>query len=204
MRVRLLSSPSQAPRQSSPSTQLTPVTKRLVSMVRRIAPVSGIDPDEVAVAILRHPERPFRPGEPGIAAAAGRPDGREHAAGLQIDLLDAILGDLKQVPAVEGRPRMRGDLDRAQHRPARRIEGVQLASGGKPDVLTVIGNAMHVVDTRKGSVLTEDFGCRAFHASTWCSLTVEERTHDLSSHGRATDEYGFSRSAVDRGVTRLS
>ena len=36
-----LSSPSQVPCQSSPSTQVTPVTKRLDSMVRRIAPVLG-------------------------------------------------------------------------------------------------------------------------------------------------------------------
>src|ERR1700694_4886595 len=33
--------PAQVPCQSSPSTQVTPVTKRLDSMVRRIAPVSG-------------------------------------------------------------------------------------------------------------------------------------------------------------------
>ena len=36
-----LSSPSQVPCQRSPSTQVTPVTKRLDSMVRRIAPVWG-------------------------------------------------------------------------------------------------------------------------------------------------------------------
>src|SRR5262245_36107805 len=40
-RRRSLSSPSQVPCQSSPSTQVTPVTKRLDSIVRRIAPVSG-------------------------------------------------------------------------------------------------------------------------------------------------------------------
>src|SRR5213593_460709 len=40
-RLKSLSSPSQVPCQSSPSTQVTPVTKRLDSIVRRIAPVSG-------------------------------------------------------------------------------------------------------------------------------------------------------------------
>jgi hypothetical protein len=40
-RLTSLSSPSQVPRQSSPSTHVTPVTKRLDSIVRRIAPVSG-------------------------------------------------------------------------------------------------------------------------------------------------------------------
>src|SRR5262249_30132367 len=39
MHLRSLSSPSQVPCHSSPSTQVTPVTKRLDSMVRRIAPV---------------------------------------------------------------------------------------------------------------------------------------------------------------------
>ena len=41
IRRRSLSSPSQVPCQSSPSTQVTPVTTRLDSMVRRMAPVSG-------------------------------------------------------------------------------------------------------------------------------------------------------------------
>src|SRR2546428_4088632 len=40
-RRKSLSSPSQVPCQSSPSTQVTPVTKRLDSIVRRIAPVWG-------------------------------------------------------------------------------------------------------------------------------------------------------------------
>ena len=42
-RRKSLCSPSQVACQSSPSTQVTPVTKRLDSMVRRIAPVSRID-----------------------------------------------------------------------------------------------------------------------------------------------------------------
>jgi len=65
---------------------------------------------------------------------------------------------LKQVLAVEGRTCMRGDIDRAHRLPARRIEGVQLLSGRKPDLLTVIRHPMHAVDTRKGSILTDDFG----------------------------------------------
>ena len=69
---------------------------------------------DLPVPILPDPERPFGPGEPRVAAAAGRRDRGEHAAGVRIDLLDAILGDLKQVLAVEGRSGMRGDIDRAQ------------------------------------------------------------------------------------------
>jgi len=40
-RLTSLCSPSQVPCQSSPSIQVTPVTTRLDSMVRRMAPVSG-------------------------------------------------------------------------------------------------------------------------------------------------------------------
>jgi hypothetical protein len=58
-------------------------------------------------------------------------------AGLRIDLLDAILGDLKQVLAVEGRSGVRGDVDRTRNLPARRIDSVQLVSSSKPDMLAV-------------------------------------------------------------------
>jgi hypothetical protein len=44
------------------------------------------------------------------------------------------------VPAVEGRSCMRGDIDREHRLPARRIEGIELLSGGIPDVLTVKRN----------------------------------------------------------------
>jgi hypothetical protein len=77
---------------------------------------------------------------------------------LRIDLLDAVLGDLIQVAAVEGRPGMRGHIDRAQCLPARGIQGVQRVAGGEPDVLAVIRDSMHGVDTRKGTILTDDLG----------------------------------------------
>src|SRR5208282_2169063 len=120
-------------------------------------PGLGIDLMDLPVPILPHPKRPFGPREPRITAAARSGDRGEHPAGLRIDLLDAILGELIEVPAVEGRSGMRGDIDRAHHLPARRIEGVQVVSGRKPDVPTVKRNPMHVVDTRKGSILTQDF-----------------------------------------------
>src|SRR6266581_6924035 len=97
---------------------------------------------DLPVPILPHPERPFGPCEPRVAAAAGRRDRGEHSAGLWVDLLDAILGELKQVLAVEGRSGMRGDIDRAQRLSARGIEGGQLVSGRKPDVLTVVRDSM--------------------------------------------------------------
>src|SRR5256712_10575587 len=112
---------------------------------------------DLPAPIRPHPARPFGPREARLTAAAGRRDRGEHTAGLRIDLLDAILGELKQVLAVEGRSCMRGDTDRAQRFPARRIEGDQLVSSSKPDVLTVIRDSMHA-GTRKGSILTDDLG----------------------------------------------
>src|SRR5262245_54966674 len=111
---------------------------------------------DLPVPILPHPEGPFGPREPRVTAAAGRRDRGEHMAGPRIDLLDAIAGDLKQVPPVEGRSCIRGDINRAQGLTARGIEGMQLVSGGKPDVLTVIRDSVHVVDTRKRSILADD------------------------------------------------
>src|SRR5436190_492540 len=49
-------------------------------------------------------------------------------------------------------------LDGAKRLPARRIEGVQRLSGSKPDVPAVIGDPMHAVDTREGSILADDLG----------------------------------------------
>ncbi len=77
-------------------------------------PCLGIDLMDLPVPILPHPERPFGPREPRVPAAAGRRDRGEHTACLRIDLLDATLGELKQVLAVEGRACTRGDIDRAQ------------------------------------------------------------------------------------------
>ena len=113
---------------------------------------------DLPVPILPYPERPFGPREPGVTAAAGRRDRGEHTTGLRIDLLDVTPGELKQVLAVEGRSGIRDDIDRAQRLPALRIEGVQPVSRGKPDVLTVIGDSMHAVSTRKGAILPDDLG----------------------------------------------
>src|ERR1039458_8188695 len=136
-RLKSLSSPSQVPCQSSPSIQVTPVTKRLDSIVRRIAPVWGIDLMDLPTPILPHPERPFGPREPRVTAAARRRDRGEHPTGIRIDLLDAILGQPIQMLAVEGRSCIRG---------------------GKAGVLDVVRDASHAVGTRKGSVLTDDLG----------------------------------------------
>ena len=121
-------------------------------------PGLGIDLMDLAVPILAHPQRAFGPGEPGVAAAAGRRDRSKHPAGFRIDLPDTILGDLKQVLAVESRSSVRGDIDRAKHLATGRIESVQLVSGGKPDLPAVISDAMHSLRPGKGPVFANDFG----------------------------------------------
>jgi hypothetical protein len=128
-------------------------------------PGLGINLMDLAVPILPHPQRAFGPGESGVAAAAGRRDRSKHPAGFRIDLPDTILGDLKQVLAVESRSSVRGDIDRAERLAARRIESVQLVSGGKPDLPAVISYAMHSPGSRKGPVFANDFGRRWIHAS---------------------------------------
>ncbi len=113
---------------------------------------------DLPAPILPDPESPFGPRESRIIAAAGRRDRRHHAAGLRIDLLDAAPGELKQMPAVEGRACLRRDIDRAQQFPARGIESVQLVSGGKPDVPAVVRDPMHALDAGKRAVFTDNFG----------------------------------------------
>ena len=95
------------------------------------------------------PESPPPPGA-GIVATT-RPESR-------IDLLNAILGELKQVLAIKCRSCMPRDIDRAHHFPTHRVERLQGLSRSKPYVLTVIRDAMHMVDARKGSILANDLG----------------------------------------------
>jgi hypothetical protein len=125
----------------------------------------GIDLMDPSLPILAHPECPFSPGESRVAAAPRGGYRRDDKAGLRIYLLDAILGQLKQVRPIKGSSGVRCDLDRAQLLSARRIESVQLVSGREPNVLAVIRNSVHAVDPWKWSVLLDDFGCGTMHAS---------------------------------------
>src|SRR5262249_10698458 len=147
-------------------------------------PGLGIDLMDLPVPILPHPERPFGPRESRVTAA-GCWDRGKHTAGFRIDLLDEIPGKLKQVPAVERRSCIRGDLNRAKRLPARRIEACHRVSGSKPDILTVIRDSVHVVDARKGSILTDDLGSRSTHASSLvlhfrnsCDIYQEPQSHE--------------------------
>ena len=114
---------------------------------------------DLPVPILTNPKRSFRPREAGVPAAARRRDRGHHTAGDWIDLLDPILGELKQVVAVERRSRMRGDIDRTHSFTARGIKGLQCVAGSKPDTLAVIRDAVHVIDTRKRPIFPDNFGC---------------------------------------------
>src|SRR5580704_18641644 len=120
---------------------------------------------DLAVAILADPERSFGPGQAGVAAAAGRRNGGDHVSGLGINLVDAILGDLIEMLSVEGRSRMRRDIDRALQLAARGIDGVQLVSGSEPNILTIVGDAIDSLCTLEGPVLADDFGGGFIHAS---------------------------------------
>src|SRR3984893_16547774 len=102
-----------------------------------------IDLMDLPVSILPDPKRTFGPRESRVAAAARSRDRGEHTASLGIDLLDTILGDLKQVCAIERRSCMRRDIYRAHHLSARRIEGIQLVAGCKPNMLHAIDNPKH-------------------------------------------------------------
>ena len=53
---------------------------------------------------------------------------------------------------------MRGDLDRTHGLTACRIKFMQLVAGRESNVLTVEGDAVNAVGTRKGSIFAKDFG----------------------------------------------
>ena len=117
-----------------------------------------VDLMDLAITILSYPQRSLGPCEPRVAATAGCRDGGEDLSGRGIDLLDAILRDLKEMLPIERGPGMRRDVEGSLCLTARRIEGLERVSRSKPDLLTVVGHAVHVLDARE-SVLTKDL-CR--------------------------------------------
>ncbi len=113
---------------------------------------------DLAVPVLSYPKRSLGPREARVSTTAGRGNCAKHASARGIDLLDTILCDLKYMPAVECGSSMRSDIERTNCFSASRIEGVQLVSGRKPDVLAVIGDSIHSAGTWKGTVLSNNFG----------------------------------------------
>jgi hypothetical protein len=100
-------------------------------------PRAGINLMDLPGSILPHPQGSFGPRKPR-AAATGRRNRGEHAAGVRINLLNAVVGKLEQVVTVKSRSGMRNDIDRADLLPSLGIECIQLISRRKPDVLTVV------------------------------------------------------------------
>ena len=90
----------------------------------------AILPDPSVPSAQASPESPPSPGA-GIVCST-RPCG--------IDLVDALFGDLEQVPAVEGGAGMAANVDRRGRRRRVGIDGAQLVSGGEPDTVTVVGD----------------------------------------------------------------
>src|SRR3546814_3277333 len=125
---------------------------------------------ERPTAVLPHRRRGCRRGEHRVSAAAGRRDRREHAARLRIDLLDAVLGDLKQVPAVKGGSRVRRDIYGAHRLSALQIESVQFVAGREPHMPAVEGNA-----DRKSTRLHPSHSCAARMTAFACNTKKKIR-----------------------------
>ena len=120
----------------------------------------GIDLVDLPVAILPDPQRPLGPGQARVAPAAGRRDRRQDRAARRIDLEDAVVRDLVEVLAVEGRPGVAGDVERAHALAGRRLEGVQLLAAGEPDQAAVEADAVRRA-ARPGRVRTRGRSRRA-------------------------------------------
>jgi len=116
-----------------------------------------IDLVDLPVPILPHPQRPFRPGEPRTGTPRRRYRG-EYLARIRINLLNVVIGKLKQMVAVEGRSCVRGDNDSALDLSIRRSEGVQPVAGRKPDVLAVKCYPIDPVGAGERAIFAEDFG----------------------------------------------
>ena len=117
----------------------------------------GINLIDLPSPVLSDPERSFGPRKPRVTTRSWSGDRGEHLACFWIDLLNAILSDLKQVLAVEGRSCVRGDIYRLHHFSARWVEGIQPVAGCKPDVLSVIAHSMHAISSGERTILLNDF-----------------------------------------------
>ncbi|WP_296892534.1 hypothetical protein [Thiobacillus sp.] len=120
--------------------------------------MAGVDLVDLAVAVLPHPQAAFGPGEARVAAVARRRDRRHDIARGGIDLVDACVGDLVEVRAVEGGAGVAGAIERMCELAAVGVEGDQPGSGGGPDAAAVVGDAVNVLGAGDGAVFTHDLG----------------------------------------------
>jgi hypothetical protein len=127
-------------------------------MVRRIAPRLRIDLVDLAIAVLPDPEAALGPGQAGVAAFAGRGDRCQDVAGGRIDLVDAGLGDLVEVGAVERGAGVAGALERAGDLAAGGVESEQFRAGRGPHAAAVVRDAMDGRGAGEWAVLPHDLG----------------------------------------------
>ncbi|MNR43546.1 hypothetical protein D3C85_1621800 [compost metagenome] len=76
---------------------------------------------------------------------------------MRVDFLDTVLGDLEQVLAIECGARVGGNIQCSHGCAARRVQGEEFSGGGKPDLFTIPGHAMHIVDAFKRPIFTKDY-----------------------------------------------
>jgi hypothetical protein len=162
-------------------------------------PRLGVDLVDAAAAVLAHPQAALGPGEAGVAAAARRGDGPEHAARRGVDLVDALLGDLPQVLAVERGAGVGALVEPARRRAVGGIEGHQRGAGGGPDPLAVPGHAGDHRRLGEGAEFAHDLG-RAHRRRGL------RGTHRQVLRGASTwrDGADSTQAAAWRGVTRSS
>jgi hypothetical protein len=70
------------------------------------------------------------------------------------------------VLSVEGRPCVRGDVERADDLPGVWIEGVQPVAGGEPHPLPVEADAVHGRHASEGTVFAKNLGGCIFHTGS--------------------------------------
>src|SRR5262249_14964017 len=116
-------------------------------------PRLGIDLADRSTAITAGIERAVRPRETRDVVVRER-DGRDHLAGLRIDLADHFASDLVQMRSVERRPLLRLDVRRAHFFLRARIDGAQSAARavGEPDVSPVEAHAMDATHALDGDL----------------------------------------------------
>ena len=151
MRRISLSSPSQVACQSSPSTQVTPVTKRFDSMVRSTLPGGRVDLLDLLVAVLARPTGCPRPRR-GPSRRRGRARGSTRsdvAGGRDRSCRCAPRRSAQKMLAVEGGAGVAGVVERAGRLAARGIEGDQRRAGGGPDAAAVVADAGDLVRLRR-------------------------------------------------------
>src|SRR6266542_1077650 len=130
----------------------------------------GVDLADLAGAILSDPERPLGPGQARVAAVGRCRDGGHDLARAGVDLLDAVVGQLPQVLAVESSAGVGGDRELADQRAALGIERDDALAAREPDVRAVEGHAVDLVHTGIGAVFAEDLRLPG--------LTLSRRLHD--------------------------